>query len=87
MTTPAPRTQAAYLRRGIEVAALISQRPRTVTEIAEELAVERRLVQRLLASLRGAGLEIETAVDWRDRRYSLKVVPTWLAKAARALAA
>ena len=86
---PRPRTnasQVAALRLGLELARLLVERPRRVEELVEELEVQPRSVQRLLAGLRDADVEIESEVrHQRERYYSIKVVPTWLARAVRVI--
>lgn len=78
-------TQAETLRRGIETARLLWERPRRVEEVAEELDLERRAVERLLAGLRDAGIEIQTEARGRERYHSIRTLPTWLARAIRTL--
>jgi predicted DNA-binding transcriptional regulator YafY len=87
MPRPAPRTQVETMRRGIEMARMLREKPRRVQEIADELGLERRVAERLLAGLREAGLEIDTEVRARERYHSLRSVPSWLARAIRVLAA
>lgn len=78
-------TQAETLRRGIEMARLLATRPHRVEELAAALGMQRLAAERLLAQLRGAGLEIETEARGRERYHSLRVIPTWLARAVKAL--
>jgi DNA-binding transcriptional ArsR family regulator len=89
MPRTAPRTkptQVESLRRGLEIARLLAEKPHRTEELAEAVDLDRRSVEILMAGLRDAGLEIETEVrDQRYRYHSLRVIPTWLARAVRAL--
>lgn len=78
-------SQTQTLRRGIEMVRLIYERPRRVEELADELHMERRAIERLLAGLRLAGLEIVTEARGRERYHSLRAMPVWLARAVRSL--
>ena len=73
------------LRRGIEAARLLWERPRRVVELAEALDLETRAVERMLVGLRTAGLEIETEARGRERYHRLVAMPAWLARAVRQL--
>ena len=89
MPHSAPRAkpdQAQLLRRGIEAARLLVEKPRTVEELGQELDLDERTTRRLLAGLREAEVTLEVEVDWRERRYSIRVLPVWLARAVRVLA-
>lgn len=83
---PGSPSQVEALRRGLTLAALIWTEPRRVVDLAEELKVSGRDVQRLLSSLRDAGLEIETEPRQRERYHRLVTMPPWLESAIRRLA-
>jgi DNA-binding transcriptional ArsR family regulator len=50
---------------------LLRERPHRTEEIGDALGVPRRTVERLLAGIREAGLELETEVRGRERYHSL----------------
>lgn len=83
----APRTQVDYLRRGIEAARLLVEKPHRTVELAEALGVQPRMAARLLEQLREAGVEVETTTKNTERYHHIRVVPTWLLRAARVIAA
>lgn len=79
-------SQAEALRRGLRLAALIWTEPRRVSDLMRELELEERDVQRLIAGLREAGLDIRVEARVRERYYSLAAMPDWLERAIRTLA-
>lgn len=76
-------TQAEVLRRGIRLAQLLAERPRRSRDLAHELDVDLRTVDRLLADLRTVGIAVETEVRHRERYHALRVIPAWLARAVK----
>jgi hypothetical protein len=80
-------TQAEVLRRGIDLARLLVERPHRVVELAAALHSETRSVERLLEGLREAGVKLTVEVRGRERYHSIRAIPLWLARAARTLGA
>jgi len=63
--------RTTMLRQALTAIRLLRERPHRTKEIAQELGVPRHTAERVLAGIRGAGLEIETEVRKQERWHSL----------------
>jgi len=57
--------------RALTAIRLLRERPHRTEEIARELGCPRHTAERILAGIRGAGLEIETEVRKQERWHAL----------------
>lgn len=67
---PGYPTQVEALRRGLSLAALLWSEPRRVADLAGDLDLAPRDIQRLMAGLREAEIEITTEVRGRERYHN-----------------
>lgn len=72
--------------RGVRTAALLRHEELRARDIAEELGLTPRDVQRMLQALRGAGLVFDVRAVEQERWYRLAEIPAWLEEAAEQLA-
>lgn len=79
-------SQADVLRRGLRAVAMLAEQPRRVSDLASELELPERDVQRMLEALREVGLEIACETRWRERWYSIASLPAWMTEALASLA-